>query len=250
MYEFQIENLEAQNIKAEVVDGGKQYTTYINFAEQAGYPRAVGFTDPRSGVADARSLEGVVVKVLAKGKHEYINDTLYVCEAYDGKQFLIGEEGVRIMSATIPTLANATMDELIEEIKRRSFESGYTAAVEEESRVQDCNLASREDIVNDAKKDVEEMIERGGNEFTLGGVEGNDTYRRMFYRVEFVVNRDKRTVVALVRQGRFGAEKVAHRGIAKCDPADCFNEHIGKAIALRRAFDLPVPESYLNAPHE
>src|SRR5699024_11680223 len=38
------------------------------------------------------------------------------------------------------------------------------------------------------------------------------------------------------------------RGIAKCDPSDCFNVHIGKAIALRRALEVEVPDEYLNTP--
>jgi hypothetical protein len=38
------------------------------------------------------------------------------------------------------------------------------------------------------------------------------------------------------------------RGIAKCDPTDVFNEHIGKAIALRRALGLEIPAEYIYAP--
>ena len=38
------------------------------------------------------------------------------------------------------------------------------------------------------------------------------------------------------------------RGIAKAAPDDCFNVHIGKAIALHRALGLEVPDEYLNAP--
>ncbi len=41
---------------------------------------------------------------------------------------------------------------------------------------------------------------------------------------------------------------VRDRGIAKATPDDCFNIHIGKAIALRRALGLAVPDEYLNAP--
>ena len=42
--------------------------------------------------------------------------------------------------------------------------------------------------------------------------------------------------------------KVYARGIAKCSPDDCFNVHIGKAIALRRALGEDVPHEYINAP--
>lgn len=42
--------------------------------------------------------------------------------------------------------------------------------------------------------------------------------------------------------------KVYSRGVSKCHPDDCFNEHIGKAIAIRRALNLPTPEEYIDAP--
>lgn len=64
--------------------------------------------------------------------------------------------------------------------------------------------------------------------------------------VDFVVNKEKRTVVALMRGYETG--KIYSKGIAKCAPGDCFNVHIGKAIALRRALGEEVPDEYLNAP--
>jgi hypothetical protein len=53
-------------------------------------------------------------------------------------------------------------------------------------------------------------------------------------------------VVALLKF--LNGSKVLSRGIAKCHPDDCFNAHIGRAIALRRALGLEVPDEYLNAP--
>ena len=58
--------------------------------------------------------------------------------------------------------------------------------------------------------------------------------------LEFVVNEEKRTVVALIK-GKTSKALYA-RGIAKCMPSDVFNEHIGKAIALGRALGLDVSE--------
>ncbi|WP_077297368.1 hypothetical protein [Virgibacillus pantothenticus] len=66
------------------------------------------------------------------------------------------------------------------------------------------------------------------------------------FRVEFVVNREKRTVVALLR--RYFTYRVHARGIAKCHPDDCFNEHIGKYIALLRACGNTVADEYLYTP--
>jgi hypothetical protein len=108
----------------------------------------------------------------------------------------------------------------------------------------------RDDIIEQAKRDVAEIVERGIDVKAKGGSEGNETYRDSFYEVNFNVNKEKRTVVSLIKgatgDGRvFG---VRHRGIAKCAPDDCFNVHIGKAIALRRALGLEVPPEYLNAP--
>ncbi|GGP13466.1 hypothetical protein [Oceanobacillus neutriphilus] len=90
---------------------------------------------------------------------------------------------------------------------------------------------TRDEIVALAKGDISLIEER----FSKTGVS-----------VEFVVNAEKRTVVALVKFNSTGY--IRSRGIAKCDPNDCFNEYIGKAIALRRAFGNPVMYEYLNAP--
>ena len=91
----------------------------------------------------------------------------------------------------------------------------------------------RDRIVEQAKRDVEEFI------YEL-------PMETVYNFVDFVVNKEKRTVVALLRKLKNG--KVLGKGIAKCHPNDCFNVHIGKAIALRRALGLEVPSEYLNAP--
>ncbi|WP_187248537.1 hypothetical protein NSU09_11195 [Bacillus sp. PS194] len=89
--------------------------------------------------------------------------------------------------------------------------------------------ALRDEIVEQAKADVEDLFKRD-----IG------------YRHDFIVNSEKRTVVALRKS--FGEGYVRDRGITKATPDDCFNVHIGKAIALRRALGLAVPDEYLNAP--
>lgn len=63
--------------------------------------------------------------------------------------------------------------------------------------------------------------------------------------VEYVVNHDKRTVVALVRGKRHN--DLQAKGVAKCDPDDVFNVDIGKAIALTRAFKCPMPGEFVKA---
>ncbi|MFP7221348.1 hypothetical protein SFC78_21650 [Bacillus subtilis] len=89
--------------------------------------------------------------------------------------------------------------------------------------------ARRDEIVEQAKADVSDLSKRDI---------GHDH--------EFIINTEKRTVVDL-RKLR-GCTNIVRRGIAKAAPSDCFNVHIGKAIALRRALGLKVPDEYLNAP--
>jgi hypothetical protein len=103
---------------------------------------------------------------------------------------------------------------------------------------------TRAEVIELAKRDVENRID-GDGYFNLridNEIVGTYTTRKC----EFVVNRQKRTVVALIVDT--SNSKVIRRGIAKCAPGDCFNIHIGKAIALRRALGLDVPDYYVNAP--
>lgn len=93
--------------------------------------------------------------------------------------------------------------------------------------------ATRDEIIEKAKRDVAELV----HDF-----ESNHDCNY----VNIFVNKEKRTIVSILQDAFDG--HVHARGIAKCDPSDCFNVHIGKAIALRRALGLPVPTKYLNAP--
>ena len=59
-------------------------------------------------------------------------------------------------------------------------------------------------------------------------------------KVDFIVNTDKRAVVALLKS--ISSNKVVAKGVAKCHSDDVFNKHIGKAIALGRALGKDVSE--------
>lgn len=61
--------------------------------------------------------------------------------------------------------------------------------------------------------------------------------------LDFVVNSEKRTVVAITRG--IHSKGVYAKGIAKCDPDDVFNADIGKAIALARALGVEVPTEFV-----
>jgi len=62
--------------------------------------------------------------------------------------------------------------------------------------------------------------------------------------VVYMVNRSKRTVVALIKLDNV----IRARGIAKCMEGDVFNVHIGMAIALAKALGKEVPTEFVNAP--
>lgn len=93
-------------------------------------------------------------------------------------------------------------------------------------------------IIEKAKKFVEKVSSRQSC-WTVNEM-GNETYRQRCTVNEFIINSEKRTVVVLVKGEDSG--KIFEKGIAKCNPNDVFNEHIGKAISLGRALGLDVSE--------
>ncbi|MGP0579168.1 hypothetical protein ACTP13_19475 [Paenibacillus peoriae] len=110
----------------------------------------------------------------------------------------------------------------------------------------------RDEIVERAKADVKRLTQIGDS--VSDRLPKSSPLHNDFFRVEFVVNRERRTIVALLRPeygshfdivtGSFSVIK----GTAKCAPGDVFNAHIGKAISLRRALGLEVPAEYLSVP--
>lgn len=89
----------------------------------------------------------------------------------------------------------------------------------------------RDEIVEQAKADVERLR----------------TNNRLWWAfdITFNINRESRTVEAVAKKPN---SRTAFYGTAICAPDDCFNIHIGEAIALHRALGLEVPDEYLNAP--
>lgn len=130
------------------------------------------------------------------------------------------------------------MEKAFEDVSRAVNEDtaqNFELSTEIGDRLVELSQERRDEIIEKAKKDIEELKE--------GGMYGIHPYA---CTAEYIVNKDKRTVVVLMRGKSTG--RVRARGIAKCAPNDCFNVHIGKAIALRRALGLEVPDEYLNAP--
>ncbi|MNC33271.1 hypothetical protein D3C75_816570 [compost metagenome] len=109
----------------------------------------------------------------------------------------------------------------------------------------------RDGIVERAKADVLrlEASYGCGGDFGQGVSFWPDACAKYGYspvhNVEYVVNAQKRTVVALIR---YKSGELCYRGIAKCAPGETFNAHIGRAIALYRALRLEIPAEYLTCP--
>ncbi|KND05335.1 hypothetical protein ACJ43_22130 [Bacillus paralicheniformis] len=125
-----------------------------------------------------------------------------------------------------------TARDAIEELRLAAYAKGFEDARREltaTAPVEKTTQERRDEIVEKAKADVSGLLKRDI---------GHDH--------EFIVNTEKRTVVVL-RKLR-GCTNIVRRGIAKAAPNDCFNVHIGEAIALHRALGLEVPDEYLNAP--
>jgi endonuclease V-like protein UPF0215 family len=95
----------------------------------------------------------------------------------------------------------------------------------------------RKAIIERAKSFITETQRKQKDIFSA---EGNDVLSRYITQTEFVINQEKRTVVAIIR-GRV-TNTIYAKGIAKCAPDDVFNADIGKAIALGRALGLDVSE--------
>jgi hypothetical protein len=131
---------------------------------------------------------------------------------------------------------NMLISDIMLEIKKRSYNEGMVKAMTsfgssaEEVAPTKSPQQLRDEIVEKAKADIERLL----------------SSQRA--KSSFVINKEKRTIVALVPDAFRYPIKIRSRGIAKCDPSDCFNVHIGKAIALRRALGLEVPTEYYNAP--
>jgi hypothetical protein len=96
--------------------------------------------------------------------------------------------------------------------------------------------AGREAAIEAAKKFIEDQFDND-NHVTVDVFSCN---------VQFVVDKVKRTVVAIARG--YESKRVRGRGIAKTAPTDTFNETIGKAIALGRALNVEIPSIILASP--
>lgn len=158
---------------------------------------------------------------------------------------------VNYSEMSLAELENFVQD-AVKALSKRSFQLGFADGVKAEKKIYKRTKPispqqQRDAIVEQAKKDVAELSttrRRGCKSLEYGLC----TFSPKSETVNFEVNREKRTVVCYITHKYEGKTYTGYRGIAKCAPSDCFNAHIGKAIALRRALGLRVPRVYLNAP--
>lgn len=146
------------------------------------------------------------------------------------------------------------VDDVIRALRIKAYGEGYEQGRFEqrlESELDDVTKETegelpqdrRDKIVEQAKKDFKELTKLWGNGrdgYYVGPSSHSGLSKAVWY-----INR-KSGVIVVVMKGWTG--KRTAKGIAKCLPTDCFNVHIGKAIALRRALGLEVPYEYLNTP--
>lgn len=128
------------------------------------------------------------------------------------------------------------VEKIAKELRSR-FEITQTVPFDENS--------SRKEVIKIAK----EYLDKLATKYKYHN--DNETKKYLFKNwvttLEFIVNEKKRTVTVLLKGRDTG--KVRSVGVAKCDPKDVFNIHIGAAIALHRALKLPVPTILITAPN-
>ncbi|ETT64917.1 hypothetical protein BSK66_07855 [Paenibacillus odorifer] len=110
---------------------------------------------------------------------------------------------------------------------------------------------ARAQVIAKATADVTELLRTGLDDDAFLNEDGH--FHGRWFDVTFVVNREKRAVTALIYELDGFAYKRKSGGphakfTAKCSPADVFHAEIGKAIALRKALGLTVPNEYTDAP--
>ena len=131
--EIVIEDLRGLGMTAKLIDAGKLFATYDEFARKAGYHDAIckGFSGDKKSEALLKRSDDEF-KVLARGNHEgkYYSDVdIYVIESEDGERFLIGDNGLEIeytkgMTKSYEELL-ADMTGIIAKIYEKGYDKGY-----------------------------------------------------------------------------------------------------------------------------
>lgn len=147
----------------------------------------------------------------------------------------------KLSEMTCEELGRYAVDVIIE-LKRKAYGKGYEKGRLDGRKFAKMEYENKESLGDSPQERRDSIVERA-KEYV------DKTTKKLtelpFYP-EFIVNKDNRSVTVILR-GR-AAGKVIAKGDAKARPDDCFNVHIGKAIALHKALGSDTPAEYLNAP--
>jgi len=183
----------------------------------------------------------VTIKDRSGDKNRLFSDEYAVLEPLTNAEPLSSRSAAEQCAENIARLERR-IAELEERVKRLSNPVKAKTLAERSAQP-----PTRDEIIEKAKRDVADLLNMNHPRLDGEGAWFTDKDGSIITdRCDFVVNRKKRTVVALIRYLDDG--KVWRTGRAKCAPGDVFNTHIGRAIALRRALGLDVPDEYVNAP--
>ncbi|MEK4789447.1 hypothetical protein [Bacillus sp. FSL K6-2971] len=189
-------------------------------------------------VMETRYENGAVLRVGSLRGDDAVHDDIGRLIYHEEYEVIIGEH------PPIPNLDEMDYDELVslsedvmKTLRTRSYKLGYDqgrfdADIEAAHGTHEkSDQQKRDEIIEKAKEDVETLKMR--NRLSKA------------FNIEISVNAENRSVEVTAKVPN---SRKAFYGIAKCAPVDCFNAHIGKAIALRRALGLEVPAEFLNVP--
>ena len=147
-------------------------------------------------------------------------------------------------------------ERLIEQAYDKGFDNGFEHGKESakqfdaDLKKSETDQQKRDRLVKKAKEFVEKftnsnIFEFNTEKFPLGWWAREMDSTPATCKLDFIVNKEKRTVVCLIKNPSRDM-RIRSKGIAKCAPNDCFNRHIGEFIALHRALGLDVPQEYLD----
>lgn len=191
-----------------------------------------------------RDYSGVFVRVVLGKRPEYLSDEQYEVivnnEVKNEEADEMIKSGLDLRSKSAEEIQEFITEALSALRQRARYEGrvqgkadGYLEAMTKRSQKSEEKTAQerRDEIVEQAKADVERL---------------RMTNRMLqTFDITFDINRENRSVEAVAKKP---FSRTAFYGTAVCAPDDCFNVHIGKAIALHRALGIEVPDEYLNAP--
>lgn len=222
----------------------------------------------KKGVGWNKGMEGQVFRVLSMNDANFVSHFkgIYPVEHPDNS-----DQGVKVLKKhnceiveddEVMKVSNETVIEKLASIVGHSVEDLVSALknlpgieVKKNETIEPMKLSDRDLVVRNAIQFLEDLKCEGKESEDLSWEYRQNRHGKGFYHAgsggaynaEFIVDAPKRTVVCLLRAYHI-PKHISRRGIAKCMPDDCFNEHIGKAIALAKALKEEIPAQFIDSP--